>query len=228
MAVDVRDDGRTASAPSAKPEVWEGRPPEVRADQAKKLRLPPSPNFSYITHPFRWDVVEVDSIIVVVPLLREFRYEPGVCNVKDVRGKSSGDPSVALLTLSRRGWVEIPADIEVPTAAGRVKGYVRMYDGHQGQVHLPVWSRPVGLAGQVVIKHDLVHYNRFRLELVKNGVIEPPDETVLEAMAVRMDRAVNRRIDTRRGQAESEARMYRHKLKGLEGAMRPSEVSDGK
>lgn len=231
MALDVRDDGRLASAPSAKAD-WEGSDPAPRVDQVAKLRLSPSPNFAYLAHPFLWDVVKVDKLFVLVPILRELRFEPGVCNVKEERGRAEGDPNFALVKLARKGWVEIPAKIEVPTLKGRRKGYVWVFQGWQGPVHMSVWTRPVAVGGKVLLKQDVENFNRFRMELVTNGVVEPPDETILEALSMRFRNAVHARMHTKRGKAEFQAEVYAEKLNALEKlqhqqAQQSREVSDG-
>jgi len=189
-----------------------GRRPEPPPSSAPVLRMDPRANFVLLHHPHRLDVVFIDDEPVVVPMLRRFHFEPGVSGVEQIRGRSDGNPSRAIATLVDKGWTQLDPGMTVTAWEKSEEGYVRVYDGHRGPVHLDVWTRPYVLGAQVLMDFDSDGWNEFRRDLFAKKVLSPPDKIVLRALATHIRRAMIKRRTTETAQAIASSEIYERKL----------------
>ena len=138
-----------------------------------------SPNFLYLYHPNRWQVMGGE----VLPVLYELRRSPGVENVSP---KGGGDMSPAIGAKVRDGWVVIPHDV-IPG------GYVRVFDGFQGPIHLSKWETPRQVGRRAYKpKIDVEGHREFLRGLIADGVIKPPCPEILEELVSRATARVER------------------------------------
>jgi len=145
----------------------EGRAPTMPVSRRVRLNLPPKARWWYKWHPARWVVMDGE----ILPMLGRLTGEPGVNGTN-----KNGDTVGAEINARRRGWTVIPWD----AVAG---GYVRVYDGRRGPVHLSRWETPKQIANRTLIKSDLEGYKVFLRQLMADGIIPPPDPDILDAMA---------------------------------------------
>ncbi len=140
----------------------------TRTGVTPKLRMKPSPNFLYMHHPQRWQYKNGK----ILPLLAKLNQTPGLMNVSH----KGGDMTKAIAGQIQNGWQILPHDI----IEG---GYVRVYDGFQGKVHLSKWETP-RQHGNNSIKPatDAEGYDAFLEGLLNEGIIKPPADWVLESM----------------------------------------------
>ena len=144
-----------------------GRSPELPTTQRTRLNLPARSRWWFKHHPARWVVMEGE----ILPLLGKLSGEPGV-NGTD----KSGDTAGAEINATRRGWKMIPWNV----IEG---GYIRVFDGRKGPIHLSKWEHPKQIANRTIIKSDMEGYKAFLRKLVTDGIIAPPDPDIIEAMA---------------------------------------------
>lgn len=226
MARVVKEGEVPAAAPPRSGERLEGRRPDPPPTASTLLRLPPSCNFVYLTHPASWDVALVgeEEEPRVVPHLRRFHFEPGVSGVEQVRGASDGNPRAALSRLAELGWTRIDPDIEVTAWGRKVRGYAQRFDGWKGPVHLDVWTAPFQLGLTVQTDFDQAGWDAFRLSLI-GSVVPKPDNVIMRALRRRLERSMLRRrsSETARGLAVGE--VYEQKLAAFP-SRRPDRVPE--
>ena len=128
--------------------------------------MEPDPAFWFIAHPNRWQFLDGEWL----PVLSRLSQRPGAKNVT-----KDGDTAHAETLLRKGGWTVIPWD----AVDG---GYVTVYDGTRGAVHVSKWETPRQVGAQVVMTTDQDGYRAFLRGLITDGYIAPPDPLVLEAM----------------------------------------------
>lgn len=210
---------RAAAQPLVEGAVFEGRIPTPVVQSVARLRLPPSPSFVLLYNPALWDVAVVEGEPLIVPRLREFRFEPGQSGVEAVRGQAEGNPRRALDALAERGWLPVHSSIQATAWGQTLDGYVRVYDGVRGPVHLSVWSRPYVRGNQVVIDFDDDGWNRWRASLVTDGVIPGPDRSAKRALQLDLSKML-RRLQTAANKSASameQAEQYELRLTVFQG-----------
>lgn len=156
------------------------RPAVLPSTHQVRLNLDPVPAWWYKAHPSRWFCVDGEWL----PMLGTLSSRPGQANVK-----SDGDTSYAETMARKEGWTIIPWDaIE--------GGYVVVYEGVRGPVHLSRWEVPKQVGTQLVITSDEEGYHAFLRHLLAAGHVAPPDPLVLnvlmERQAARVDNNANR------------------------------------
>ena len=159
-----------------------------------KLRMAPSPNFLFIHHPNRWQIINGE----LLPVLAELRQSVGQ---NFVGPRANGEMSPAIAKFIEDGWTVIPHDV-IPG------GYVRKYDGANGAVHLTKWQTPRqhGLRA-LEPKTDTSGYVAFLKDLVDRQVINRPPEYVVEQLVANARAAMERAAPytaTEAGKAEYE------------------------
>jgi hypothetical protein len=146
-----------------------GRAPVLPAAQQARINHEPIPAWWYRAHPSRWMCVDGEWL----PQLAKFSSKPGQSNVKN-----DGDTSLAETLARKEGWTIIPWDcIE--------GGYLRVFDGTQGAVHLSRWETPRQVGTQLVILSDDEGYRAFLRHLMEAGYVAPPDPVVLDVLMER-------------------------------------------
>lgn len=190
-----------------------GRMPDPPPSAQTALRMDALPNWIYLHHPHRWDIeLDEEGTAHLVPTLRRFLFEPGLSGVEQHRGQAQGNPTRALASRSEWGWYAIPTTLEVPAWGGRERGYVRVYDGHRGLVHLDIWTRPYALGGRVELDFDLAGRLAFKLELLSSGIVKPPTDPVRRAIRNKFRRALQMRQSSETAQAVTAAEIIEQKM----------------
>lgn len=150
-----------------------GRAPHRRQRGALSvLNEPARPDFTLTHHPARWQ--EMDGELL--PLLGRMSHARGVNNVDHF-----GDTTRAEVNLSKKGWTLIPPEA-CPAAVSPdgIPGYVRVFDGRVGPIHVTAWERPRALGSRVVWDRDEQGYRQWLRHLMTEGFIAPPDSTVVD------------------------------------------------
>tara|TARA_R100000808_G_C2129865_1_gene139277 strand:+ start:546 stop:1217 length:672 start_codon:yes stop_codon:yes gene_type:complete len=185
------------------------------------LRLEPRPWFTLLHHIAQWDVFTVGDGLTVAPRLVEFYYQAGVSGVVQLRKQLSGDATSALAWKGRQGWREIAgADSRTVVAFGaEVRGYVGVYDGHKGPIHVPRWRRPLRLPGRVRWEYDTEGRVAFAASLVDSGEIAPMLPHVGRALALTLRGQRDKYSSRRDARNDARADIYSAKLEALEAYM---------
>ena len=146
--------------------AYQGRPAVAPPTHSAKLNMDAEPAFWFIAHPNRWQFIDGEYL----PVLSRLSQRPGAKNVT-----KDGDTAHAETLLRKGGWTVIPWDA-VPG------GYVQVFDGRGGAVHLSRWETPRQVGTQIVMTTDTAGYYGFLRGLIADGFIAPPDQLVIEAM----------------------------------------------
>lgn len=150
-----------------------GRAPERRSHGTRKvLNEAARPDFTLTFHPARWQ--EVDGELV--PLLGRMSHQPGVNNVDHF-----GDTTRAEVNLVKKGWTLIPPEAcPASMTPDGIAGYVRVFDGKNGPIHVTAWERPRALGSRVVWDRDEDGYRAWLRHLMTAGYIPAPDSAVVD------------------------------------------------
>lgn len=197
-----------AAAVAAGTPLAQGRAPDTAPMVAARLRLDPSHQFVFLFSPLVWDVRGGR----LLPSLREFRLEPGVAGVEELKGRFDGDATRALAELAKNGWKLVPRG-PVRAFGADAPDYCLRYDGHRGPVHLDAWRRPVQIGSRVELEHDVDGFNDWLASLVEGGLIPPCPETVKRALRLRFERGMRKRLSNERNAlAIANGELYEAKL----------------
>lgn len=162
------------------PTSFAGRAPVLPTAHQARLNHDAVPAWWYMAHPSRWMCVNGEWL----PQLAKLSSKPGQSNVR-----SNGDTSYAETMARKEGWTIITWD----AVEG---GYLRVFDGVAGAVHLSRWETPRQVGAQLVILPDEDGYHAFLRHLLEAGYIAPPDPIVLDVLmerqAARVDGNRNR------------------------------------
>lgn len=162
------------------PTSFAGRAPVLPTAHQVRLNHDAVPAWWYMAHPSRWMCVNGEWL----PQLSRLSSKPGQSNVR-----SNGDTSYAETVARKEGWTLIPWD----AVEG---GYLRVFDGVAGPVHLSRWETPRQVGAQLVILPDEDGYHAFLRHLLEAGYVAPPDPIVLDVLmerqAARVDGNRNR------------------------------------
>lgn len=142
-----------------------------------KLFSPAQPQFVFMHNPNQWDLVETDDGFEVLPMLTKFQLIAGLNGVK-YRPGGGLDSTAARASFMDRGFVFID------TNKGGDGGYLRVFDGHTGQIYVDRWTKPrkigYGERAKVVWETDKEGYNEFRRSLIEDGTIAKPDPSAID------------------------------------------------
>jgi hypothetical protein len=155
----------------------------------------PSHNFCYMAHPLKFDVYPVGEDengkpkYEILPYLEVLEYKPGVNGVRHIKGHDDGDPTMAIAAMERQGYRRVPTDWIVEAFGEQVEGYVHVFDGAFGDIHLPVWNRlyQVGDAGDSHIVRDIAGYIEFQRRVLKEILGGRIDDQALVGLKSRLD-----------------------------------------
>lgn len=193
--------------------AFAGRPATPPATHSAKINIEPEPAFWFIAHPNRWQFLDGQWL----PVLSRLSQRPGAKNVT-----KDGDTAHAETLLRKGGWTVIPWD----AVDG---GYVTVYDGNRGPVHVSKWEQPRQVGAQVVMTTDQEGYRAFLRGLITDGYIAPPDPLVLEAMIEQQSQRVENNAN-RLHEPTVRARYERDlaKLEAMRAAAAPEAPATGR
>ena len=152
-----------------------GRAPVRRqAHRSAVLNEPARPMFDLKFHPARW--MEVNGELL--PNLARLSHARGVNNVDHW-----GDTTLAEVHATRQGWTILPpASCPASMTPDGIEGYVRVYDGKSGPIHVTPWERPRALGSRVVWDRDEAGYHAWLRHLIAEGFIPAPDSAVVDVI----------------------------------------------
>lgn len=152
-----------------------GRAPIRRTSgPAKVLNEAPRADFTFIHHPARWHEVNGE----LLPVLATMSHAPGVNNVDNY-----GDTTRAEVNARKGGWTLIPPEA-CPSSItpDGIAGYVRVFDGRAGPIHVSAWEQPRSIGSRVTWVTDADGYNAWLRHLMAEGYIAPPDPAIVDLL----------------------------------------------
>jgi hypothetical protein len=181
-----------------------GSSPTMPATQRQILSHPASSRWWYKHHPARW-YVNGDQLL---PLLAKLVGEPGVNGVS-----KNGDIAPAQIAATRKGWTIIPWTV----IDG---GYVRVFQGKSGPVHLSIFEQPKMVANRTIIKQDQAAYRQFLLMLLDTGVIDPIDPDILEGLIAEKQASLSLAVAQKR---TADVAVIEHEISVMNAVLNPPE-----
>jgi hypothetical protein len=152
-----------------------GRAPSRRTTGPRRLlNEAPRPDFTFKHHPARWQ--EIDGELL--PVLSRMSHARGVNNVDHY-----GDTTRAEVEAQKGGWTLIP-----PTACPAeaspdgIAGYVRVFDGRAGPIHVSAWESPRSVGSRVTWVTDADGYRAWLRHLMTEGYIGAPDPSIVDML----------------------------------------------
>ena len=169
------------------------QPWSVAAPQNNILPIEPDHPFYYKHWPANWEFSYFVNLTgkkqkttpVFLPGIEMERVIPGVNGVHQINGEI-GDPSSRLGKLRQQGHV-----ILEPTQFDYLTVYPAKYGGKK---HSPKWQSYRVLAGQVISDFDKQAFDQWRIQLIIDGTITPPDSHFLELYIINEQRVPERLI----------------------------------
>ena len=146
-------------------------PLERPAGDLPMPRLAPNTRFLLLAHPNRWCVTGGK----LVPLLKRFSLEPGLCGVD-----KSGGYHGALAQQAARGWTVIPEDVDGPGTS-----YLRVDQVANGQRYRTQWEIVYNGASRIGSRSE--EYAAWGASLVERGIVVAPPVHVVEGMIERLE-----------------------------------------
>ena len=161
---------------SAQP--WTGDNFGVR--DSDRLNITPNQPFYLMHHPMGW---EFDELLgEFMPIFSELKEEAGVNGVKQTPG--GPDSREARVNAQDNGFTILDYR-QIP--------YLTRWATRSGGFYYTVkFTKPKIVAGKIFWKLDTEAYNEFKKNLIKEGIIDPPDPDCLSLLIDRKSRHVNR------------------------------------
>lgn len=159
--------------------------PWTGTKQIDESGIPISPNTPYwlMHHPETcWDFVCFDGAWMFLPSFRRLFELPG-CNGVRMVPRGGSDSQLARIQMMDNGFEILDMEMGYQTRFRTRSG---------GWYYVDVWSTPKVLGRKVIWKFDTQSFNRWRLDLLKDGVIAPPDEDVLTLLIDAKSKRVER------------------------------------
>jgi hypothetical protein len=153
----------------------------------ESTKIYPEPPFLLFHHPFRW-VQDAEGRLM--PSLKRLPIEPGTNGV-DARG----DYTVAVAAQVKRGWRLIPErECRATDTPDSRPGYVRRRRVARGYVHFYPWERIQMIGGREVVRcFDREGHRAWLDALVERGIIDPPNELVIDQLRARCNASLDQR-----------------------------------
>ena len=155
---------------------WTGRDlpqPENRLNLASNAPF-------YLMHsPMQWDFEGGQWL----PAFSTLSERPGVNGVYHT--KWGGDSTEARMHFADLGYTILDY---------KQMGYVARHPCVGGHFYTTIFAEPKQIAGKVFWDHDKEAYNEWRLSLITDGIIDPPDKDVLSLHIDKFRRTVERNL----------------------------------
>ena len=152
-----------------------GRAPARRTTgPARLLNEAARPDFTLKHHPARWHEVEGE----LLPVLSRMSHARGVNNVDHY-----GDTTRAEVDARKAGWTLLPPEsCPASMTPDGLAGYVRVFDGKAGPIHVTAWEQPRSVGSRVSWLSDEQGYRAWLRHLMAEGYIAPPDPAVVDVL----------------------------------------------
>ena len=148
-------------------------------------KLTPKPYFVLMHNPLGWECGRVGDRWVWLPRLKELQYQPGSNGVRQGRRGGAPDATLAIASFQGKGWTIIPEDYD--------GGYVVRYTVEGGgYAHLLRFDEPRNIGNRTSLRTDEEAYNAWRLQLVEDGILAPPEPEVIEELLERQRTRITR------------------------------------
>jgi hypothetical protein len=193
---------------------------------SSRIALPIGPNFPFflIHWPQNWNV-ESEGLEVPtwLPTFSRHVILPG-CNLNRTlrRGeRPEAAYDAAVLVNTRRGATYLDPELHRLSSGGKYLREAPCRDprsGREGVYYLDAWSTPLdALPGRRLrFRLDRAAFNRYRLEVVEQGVIRPPSAEVLRELTRRRGKT----LDRVKALTALDAAEYKRRVKAAEGELR--------
>tara|TARA_B100000424_G_scaffold200730_1_gene157876 strand:- start:464 stop:1117 length:654 start_codon:yes stop_codon:yes gene_type:complete len=169
------------------------QPWSMASPQNTRLPISPDHPFYYKHFPANWDFkyIKVEAgkktkeIPCFLPSIDMERVVPGVNGVHQIQGEL-GDPSSRLGKLQQQGNIILD-----PQKFDYIKVYPAKYGGKK---HSPKWETFRILAGQVIQSFDQVAFDKWKIQLMIDNVIQLPHDHFMELLILRAKKHPDRHI----------------------------------
>lgn len=174
----------------------------------EKVRIPGSAQdeFRYMHHPGAWECFLIQGedgkdIAEFLPVLKEFRFRPGVNGIKKPK---DGGPRHAIADRKSTGWIFLPYDIPtcVTDEDGEIVddvGYLKKHHGYRGAIWRDIWSVPVmlgvGRNAELEWEFDRRAFDEWRRRLIRDGHLPPITAAARRRLISIQKRRVGRRAE---------------------------------
>jgi len=162
------------------PTTWTGK----QAAENPKLKILPNAPFYLLHSPFSWELVDMgDGEWKWLPHFGHLYEIAGVNGIQETpRGP---DSTVARMRLMDDGQSIIDREF----------GYVARYETtYGGYFYCLKWDVPKVIGSKVFWNHDAAGFNQWRWELVELGIIQKPEDEVVQSKIALLDRKIDRRL----------------------------------
>jgi len=166
---------------SIQPTTWTGKPAN---SQEVKLNIRPNCPFYLMHNPFQWELVNTaDDVWEWLPQFSQLNEMAGVNGCIETR--QGVDSSHARLRFMEQGNIILDREF----------GYVTRYKTKfGGYYYCLIWDVPKVIGDRVFWNHNIDDYNTWRKTLLEEGIIDKPEDEVIEVLLSNVDRRINRRV----------------------------------
>lgn len=161
-----------------------------------QTRIPKKANsrFFFAHNPENWELKMIEGYSMteegkrkkqktpmLLPVLSSIHEVPGVNGTRAVGSRI--DSSIMRTNLLDQGW----------TIIDPIKhDYIRVYPAHKGNYHTSKWIRLEKVGRRVIEHFDADSFDEWRIEIMKNGVLNPPHPQIAALRLISMNRAMSR------------------------------------
>jgi hypothetical protein len=163
------------------PTTWTGK---QTAAENPKLKILPNAPFFLLHSPFSWELVEMGD--------GEWKWLPHFGHLYEIAGVNGvvETPRGPDSTVSRMKMGDAGQQV-----LDREFGYVARYETtYGGYYYCMRWDVPKVIGSKVYWNHDKEGYNTWRWELVEMGIIQKPEDEVIQSKIALLDRKIDRRL----------------------------------
>jgi len=163
------------------PQSWTGA---TRNEHVPKVANRPNAPF-YLSHsPFQWELVKTDDdVFEWLPTFSKINEMAGVNGVQQT--PTGVDSTITRMKMADKGH----------TILEREFGYVARYPTRFGGFYYAMkWDVPKIIGKKTFWNHDEQGYNAWRKLLISEGIIERPENEIIELKLADVDRKIERRL----------------------------------
>lgn len=162
------------------PSTWTGTRQKAAAP---KLQVMPNAPFYLLHQAFSWELVKHAGEWRWLPTFGQLHEIAGVNGIEET--PQGPDSTVARMRLHENGQ----------TVIDREYGYIARYETTYGGYHYRMrWDVPKTIGNKTYWNTDVDGFNDWRLALIEEGVIAPPEIEVVQTKVNLVDRKIDRKL----------------------------------
>lgn len=161
-----------------------------------QTRIPKKANsrFLFAHNPENWELKVIETyttnsdgkrkkekIPLLLPVLSSVGETPGVNGTRAVGNRI--DSSIMRTMMQDKGWTLLDPGKH---------DYMRVYPAHKGNYHTSKWIRLEKVGRRVIEHFDQDGFDKWRLELMTSGALNPPHPQIASLRLISMNRAMSR------------------------------------